>query len=77
MGGWGQSKARSTGLADEDGPNPEKVERRRQADIRFITWVRACRDRVALGLMLMDTKVQWRIVCLERRLRQLDAEGPT
>lgn len=75
MGGWTDS-LRRLGLADEDNPSADKVERRRQADIDFITRVRASRDRTELGVLLMAyVKVRWKTVCIERRLKQLDEEG--
>lgn len=75
MGGWAFSTPkRATGFADADDPSPEKVERRREADLEFLAWVKTCTNRVELAIRQLDTK-GWKAVAIERRLKQLD-EAP-
>lgn len=76
MGGWAPSKRREEGFADGDEPSEAVVERRRTADIEFITRVRTSRDRGELGILLMAVhRIRWKVVCIERRLKRLDDEG--
>jgi hypothetical protein len=61
-------------MADADHPSAEKVDRRRQADIDFINKVRTCEDRARLeALRHAVAKVRWKVVCIDRRLKQLGA----
>jgi hypothetical protein len=55
------------GTADADNPSPETLERRRQADIEFLTWVREA-SLPELESKLPDVK-GWRRVAIERRMR--------
>jgi len=78
MGGWGPSSPpRPPGTADADYPSAEKVERRRQADIDFLIKIRTCGDRAELeALRHAVSKVRWKVVCIDRRLRQLERDIP-
>ncbi len=74
MGGWGFSTPRRVGLADADNPSPETVERRREADLEFLAWVKTCTNRFELAVRQLNAK-GWKAVAIARRLKQLDAEA--
>lgn len=58
--------------ADADNPSPEKKERRRQADLAFIAWV-----RIASKESLLYTRALargWQLVAINRQLAKFGRE---
>lgn len=64
---------RRSGTADSDNPSRATIERRREADLAFISFLRTASPEQLIALKSQSKG--WRLVALERQLAKLGIES--